>query len=591
MSLKKLLVFCFVVLLLCGCGANPEENTVPVPLETQPETSTTYFYEHNSDIEKATRGAVRTYMLDQEYTGMIPVGNMLMIVSKDGRFVLLQGDEGQVVASAQTDISAAWGAEDLFVGSQNIGYYAADSRETVILDHALQEIYRIPMPEDMQGKPIIQLDKGELFYCTTGQIRAIQVQSGISRMVRTHACMSQELLGSYFGDAVIGCRIVDEQGEEYVLYLDAKTGQELSRDGDQRKLCTHGQWYYAQGNGQLFGCNRQERKELAVSEGLLIPVLQAQGVIQTKTNAEGLQLSFYDLSAGTRSAEVTVPGLETDKIAATEDGYVWALSGETLYRWDTAKSPTKESAVYTSVVYSPQMPDAEGLNRCAETAARLEQTYGVTLKIYEDAAQAGAGFRAVAEYRVPETEEVLTQLESLLMKLPENFMTLTGDVRVYLVQSLEGEADRALCWEDGTCHMFITAQNAPEAFLWGLGNAVDTRVLGNSFDYDQWDKLNPWWFDYTYDYEENLNRDDPDQYLEGDNRYFTDITAMSFPTEDRSRLFANGMMEDNADMFASSTMQKKLHSICVAIREAYGWEDSTEIYPWEQYLDTPLGGE
>ena len=156
------------------------------------------------------------------------------------------------------------------------------------------------------------------------------------------------------------------------------------------------------------------------------------------------------------------------------------------------------------------------------------------------------------------------------------------------MKELASGDNRALYWANGTCHVFLTGENTAESFLWALGNAVDTRVLGNSFDYDKWDDLNPWWFDYTYDYEKNLKRSDPEKLLEGSERCFTDLVAMSFPTEDRSRLFANAMLDENAEMFEASAMQKKLRTICVAIREAYGWEDSEEIYPWEQYLKKPI---
>ena len=589
--MKKWILLSLAALLLCGCTAQPEDVSVEMPQETQP--AAVCLYEADSAAEAATDGAVRAYSLEQEHTGLIPVGDMLMAVSKDGAITLLQGAEGRVVASVKTDMSAAWGMDDLYAGSQNIGYYAADTQEAVILDHALQELYRISMPEDMQGKPVIQLDKGEIFYCTTGQIRAINVQTGISRMVRSHACMSQELLGSFFGDSVIGCKIVDQQGQESVQYLDPTTGQLLYEDFGQSKLQTVGQQFYAvvageEGTQILFGTGREERMLLAISPESLTPALQAGGVVHSSTDAEGLCLSFYDLAAGTRSSQVTVPGLESGKIAATGDGAVWILSGQTLYRWDTAKTPTKEETVYTSKVYTADRPDEEGLAHCGETADRLGQTYGLTLRIYEEAAAAGVNYRAETEYRVPETEQTLTLLENILAALPEGFMSTTGDVNVYLVQSLENDVDRALYWADGACHIFLTGENTQEAFLWGLGNAVDTRVLGNSFDYDKWDDLNPWWFEYTYDYEENLKREDPEEYLEGDNRCFADLTAMSFPTEDRSRLFANAILEDNGDMFLSSAMQKKLRTICVAIREAYGWEDSTEIYPWEQYLNKPV---
>lgn len=591
--MRKLIVL-LLALMLCGCSAAPAQDTQPQAEQVQPFDSPATLYDADNPVEKATNDAVRAYPLeDNSYTALFPVADKLMLVSKDGAITLLQGDAGQVVATLQTDLSAAWGVDDLCVGSQNIGYYAADTQEVVILDHMLQQLYRISLPEDMQGKPLIQLGKGEIFYCTTGQIRAIDVETGVTRMVRSHACMSQELLGSYFNDSLLGCRIVDEQGRENVLYLDARTGQKLGEDITQNKLQTYDHWYCAvvsneDGQQILFGSSEEDRMLLDVPVDGMTAALAANGVVYSAVDAQSLQLSFYDLTSGTRSAEVTIPETETGKITATEDGYVWILSGQMLYRWDTAKSPSDDETVYTSRLYTTDVPDTEGLQLCAEKAAEIGKTYGLTLQIWQDAAQAGTEYAAVAEYQVPVIQQMLTQLDTVLSAFPADFLTITGDVRVNLVQSLENEADRMLHWTDGTCHIFITPENTAQAFLWGLGNAVDTRVLGNSFDYDKWDELNPWWFDYTYDYEENLQRDNPDVYLEGDDRAFTDPVAMSYPTEDRSRLFANAVMENNADMFASSTMQKKLRSICIAIREAYGWEDNTEVFIWEQYLNKPI---
>ena len=48
------------------------------------------------------------------------------------------------------------------------------------------------------------------------------------------------------------------------------------------------------------------------------------------------------------------------------------------------------------------------------------------------------------------------------------------------------------------------------------------------------------------------------------------------------------MAEENAGVFASETMQKKLRRMCEGIREAYGLEKVKEIFPWEQYLHRPL---
>ena len=592
---KHIVMFCLLALLLSGCAKAPADVVPTEVQETPPETVPVSLYEVDSETEKATGGAVRAYGLgDVSHTALLPVGDRLMVVSGEGTLTLLQGDDGRVVATAQTELRTAWHIDDLFVGKQSIAYYVAEQQEVVVLDHTLQQLYRVPLPADVQGKPIVLLNRGEIFYCTTGQIRAVDVQSGVSRLVRNHTCMSQELLGSYFDETLIGCRILDEQGIERVLYLDAQTGQEYAEDLQLRQLSTYGQWYYAAGieNGSrqyLFGSAFPGEMLLNAQEETLTPVLPASGVVGSIATETGMQLAFYDLTTGIRSAEVVLPEVETAGITATDDGYIWILSGQTLYRWDPAKSPTNDTMVYTEMFYTQQSPDTEGLELCVQKAEELSKTYGFTLRVWQKAAEKGKTYGAEAEYRVPETQQFLLQAEQILQSMPADFMTVTGKVQVNLVKSLAGGADRALYWEDGTCHIWITTgETAKEAFLWGVGNAVDTRILGNSFDYDKWDELNPWWFDYTYDYEKNLNRDDPDALLEGSGRYFTDLVAMSFPTEDRSRLFANAMLEDNSEMFESSAMQKKLRSVCVALREAYDWQKVTEPFPWEQYLSKPI---
>lgn len=66
---------------------------------------------------------------------------------------------------------------------------------------------------------------------------------------------------------------------------------------------------------------------------------------------------------------------------------------------------------------------------------------------------------------------------------------------------------------------------------------------------------------------------------------------MSFPTEDRARIFMAAMQANNAELFAKETLQEKLLCLCEGIREAYNLEDSTEVFPWEQYLEEPLAAD
>ena len=119
----------------------------------------------------------------------------------------------------------------------------------------------------------------------------------------------------------------------------------------------------------------------------------------------------------------------------------------------------------------------------------------------------------------------------------------------------------------------------------GFGFALDSHILGNSRKLDNWNKLNPKGFDYSY---ENASRADAEQYLGGEDPAFLEERAMYFPTNDRSSVFCYAMSPKGADVFASETMQAKLVSLCKGIREAYGLEKSEQTYPWEQYLAESL---
>ena len=44
----------------------------------------------------------------------------------------------------------------------------------------------------------------------------------------------------------------------------------------------------------------------------------------------------------------------------------------------------------------------------------------------------------------------------------------------------------------------------------------------------------------------------------------------------------------NRDFFASEIMQKKLQTLCLGIREAFGLENYDQPLLWEQYLSQPL---
>lgn len=594
--MKKLIVILMVLLLLCGCAAQHGQDATPATVEdTQAPTQEILvsLYDGNSEVEKQTSGAVRAYPLgDGIYTDLVTLGDRLLVVSAGGDITLLQGAEGQIVATEATDLVRTENGLPLRTTHQGAGYYVPESGEIVLLDANLLEIARIPMPEDIQADPVILLLRNEIFYCTEDQIRAMDIQTGISRLVRSHSCASQQLTGGYFNDTVLGCRITDEQGVEKIIYLYTDTGAVVAEDTTLGTLVTEDTRYYAIRNDGdqtqiLFGDADGETMCLETEPEGLIPALSLGGAVRCTADETGLTLSFYDFAAGTRSAEVTLPSL-TEPIAtvADESGF-WFIIDQVLYRWDPALSPTADETAYVSQLYTQQNPDTQGLAQCQSRVEALKTAYGIDLRIWTDAVADTDGHECQTEYRVSSIEKALDGLETRLKQLPEDFLSTTGSIRVSIVRSVNGEQTPAQYWQGSTCCMLLPSESVEEGFLWGFGCAIDARVLGNSRELDNWDDLNPNSFEYTYDYAANATREDADDYLDD----FVDQIAMSFPTEDRARVFMAAMLADNAELFTQDTLQDKLLCLCEGIREAYNLEDSTTVFPWEQYLEESIAAE
>ena len=594
---KWIVIVLALLLLLNGCSAGPNVQTDVGDDHNQTESDKPQLvslYDPDHQAEKDSNGALRAYLLgDGSYTGLMDFGGKRLVISQGGEMTLLQGELGEISATAATDLSESWGSIDLCTNGQSGAYYTSTRNEVVLLNERLQVSTRVPLPEDVQGNPLMLLKRGEIFYCTEGQIRAIHIQTGVSRMVRSHDAVTQELLGSFFDDSLVACMVIDRQGNQNILYLDSQTGQEMDQRTAWNQLHTYGQSYYFQlpadeGGQVVFGNKNEEMMRLDAPEQQMFPALECGGAVGCTPDETGVSVSFYDLKTGLKTAQVSLAGHEALTDVVCDGNFLWLLADQTLYRWDVQKSSVQDETVYTSQMYTEEAPDAEGLAACRTRADALESQYGFTLDLYKDAQANGNRFGAKTEYQTGPINQALDVVEKVLSKLPEGFLEITGDVRVSLVRSLENEKTSEVYWKGGACYVILAGTDVEEALMLAIGAAVDTRVLGNSFDYDTWDDLNPWWFDYTYDYEENLERSNPEEFLEGSGRYFTDLVAMSFPTEDRARLFANALMDDNAEMFEASPIQKKLRAICIAIREAYDYRKDTQIFTWEQYLAKPI---
>ncbi len=589
--MKRLIAILLCMVLLSGCTAVQE----PVPTQTDvTETQApkpVSLYDSGNPVEQQTEGAVRAYPLGEgAYRALLPMGDTMVAVSADGILTAIRGKAGEVTATGMADISRDWENDHMIATPQGILYFARESREVVSLDLHLQQVQRYPLPKDSQGDPLLQ-GSGQVFYCVANQIRGLDLQTGVSRLVREHSYETQTLTGSYFEDTVIGCRVEDESGKEQTLYLLSKTGEEVRRDEEGFVLQTWGQAFFAGAPTEpaqyVFGNLTGEPMCLYPQETEVKGIPEQNAAVGITAGETGMTLSYYDLLSGKRTAEVTLPGIESFTAMAGDREAVWFLADSTLYRWEVTDAAVGDETVYTDVRYTEENPDMAGIAACQEQVQRLRETYGLELYIWEDATYPTKEYGTKPEYRVSVLQDSLNAIERLLQKFPADFLKTTGSTAFYLVASLESGEPAAQYWNGAMSCVVLDTGSVEESFLWGLGFGVDTRVLGNSRDFDTWDELNPRGFQYTYDYEDNAKREDAEKYQHA----FVNQRAMSFPTEDRSFIFAYAILPEGGELFAEKAMQKKLVRMCEAIREAYGLEDSPEVFLWEQYLEVPLAKE
>ena len=184
---------------------------------------------------------------------------------------------------------------------------------------------------------------------------------------------------------------------------------------------------------------------------------------------------------------------------------------------------------------------------------------------------------------------------------PEGFLVTvaevsdSGKLHIGLVRGLNRKntgvpvgVDAQQYWVDGNAWMVLSVGDTVEQlFYHQLAHVLDTFVYSKNVAYDEWVKLNPKDFAYDLSYFQHETHGDS-QYLSGKNQAFIDTYSMTFPKEDRARIFDCAITEGNAELFASKTMQNKLRQFCVGLRNACGWKKDPRSFPWEQYLETPL---
>lgn len=605
---KKLLLILLCLVLLTGCTQDvPQPTTTAAPMETTTAPVDPGLYLPDLKLEEG--GALRAYQLDEPVMHLVNLDpDILLVTATDDdrvRMRVLSGPNCVVrcerVLEAGSSVTGGFRA-----GDNGISYYNGLEHSIVLLDLSLQEQNRIALPEEMTADPVVSQDLKTVYYCTQNEIRAMSLETGISRLLKQHNCQWQNLIGLANNDRILLCS-VNQDDVTRTVFVSTQDGQTLGADEELITFTGDGDCFFLQrmdgvARENLFGDFSQEIKSFSLPDkGWSFQYVQGlNSVASVTTDDGGAGVELYSLDTGMLYAATELQGVTGVYNIIGSGSQVWFVAylgdGQVLCCWDTDASPAQGTESFITPRYTPENPDEEGLARCRRKAEELSQRFGVRIVIDADEIQQPTDYTLTAEHQVAALEMGLESLETAMSRFPENFITRivedTNDkvLEICLVRGIsdgQNGNNGLQYWIQANAYIAVEADYSTEQiFYHELCHVLDNFIYANTRDMDVWNSLNPEGFEYDNNYQDY--RLHGNEYLEGEDRAFIDAYSRTYPKEDRARILEFAMMPGNAEYFQSETMQKKLHLLCFSIRTAFDWEKDSRAFPWERYLNEPL---
>ena len=596
-------VFLVLALLLCGCAGERTElpdNTIKSAISSQTSSG--------ADLPGNTpeQTGVKCYPLDDTGCyGCFLLGEELVLMRKaDGGSTFSFYPGGKTANLGQNVVPTL---AKMQVAEQGIGYFDGETKAMVFLNTDLLEIGRMSLPEDLEGDVWLSPDWKMLYYCSANGICTMDLQTGISRLLKEQKAFRQEITGGFGNGEVLRYELELTEGQKQVQLIDATSGIVLQEGEYLNGLITKTEQYFLNQNPQGV---RQLRYGTGETHQVLWPaetdaqpqmLFENNAVAMVQTSNGRVDLSYYDLQTGKRMGVITVNNI-TEVLGLCGDGNhgVWLVGKnadglEALYHWNAEENQANDDTIYTAPWYTPETPDTSGLAKVSETATAMSSALGVDILVWENAAAvAPADHVFTAEHSTQIYEYYLPELEKLLSGLPKDFFIRPSGVKlqIALVHGISGQpmwgslaqSTNLQFWNDDVPVIaLVLDENLERNFYHGIYHFIETQILSKSSVLYEWNALNPAGFVYDNNYITNQERTDT-SYIEGEGRYFIDLFSMSYAKEDRARIFEYACMPGNEEMFKSSVLQAKLWRICNGIRTAFGLSKTETVFLWEQYL-------
>lgn len=592
-----------LALLLGGCG-----QTSPDP---QPSESTqTADISTPTRLDGQSRGSVTTYDLDGGSCARI-LGyqeGRFALLTTGGQIYLLRADTMEIENSRA--LACAFTPDDpgILVKDDQISYFDSNEGAYVTLGKNLTRISAVTIRDTIVAGPIMAEDFSTVYYCTADGVRALDMATGNSRMLRQEHGDIVSLDALLFDGSLLRYTRQDSDTERETVFIRTDDGSQVELPRLDGPVTTWDDSYAGvmeveqpMGLCRLILTGQPEGtlQRLDVGnrwESVLFPG-EGTALIQSVTE-KGILTELYRLSDGVVQASRIFEGQSEPFRHGWFDGtalWLWNNDDGLLHRWNTAEDAcTGESCLVP--YYTLSDPDEAGLESANLRAQRLSQIYGISITLTQgDNRTSGADYDRFPDLRPGQYISALSALHEALESLPEGLCALLGPDGQLSIELVD-EFDPAQLLPSGTGSLelegprVIRISICPELksiFYHELYHAMELTIQSQTNVLERWSRYNPQDFSYTGG-NPGQEPDEPveDDWLEPESSHFADEYCLVSAREDRAQTFLYAMLDDQQSRFQTEAMQGKLSVLSQAIRAAFPeYEELEQLLPWEQYLD------
>lgn len=577
-----------LALLLAGCAAQPTPTT-----ET---TAADALYTPGHRLETQTSGMMQVFPTETSGFCRIWAMGEDVLLSGDGKLTRLSGASLTPGSTRQADTVLQTGSD---------GVWLFDGSAVQILDGSFALLQTVTIPDEVLGVP--GLEGSRLYYLSEGCLKVLDLSTGLASLLRDNMAFTDGTV-QCLGDLLL-LHLTDEDGIGKTLLVSAADGSTQYPSLAVTDACRFetGLGILLEDGQVLLLPDSDGAQKLTLEEGeQMVGFLpEIGGLITCRNDTAGLTLRLYTLLQGILRCSVLLPEVDlvgTGCVSADGTLYISAHSTQEtawwILRWNYEAFPPVSEDSCLEPYYTRDFPDVQGQSSCETLARELGAQYGISVLLFDEAAACAPwDYAFTAEYRVDKTNWALEDLKATLEAFPEGFLTKLRqdweDLTVCIVDTIQGTAEsgsldsaEGLQFQNGS-HFYIALAPKEEDSLkhtlfHEFSHLIDNRVLTKTGAYDNWNDLNPQ--DFAYSLDLNADMTPYKALLTGPDRVFIDNYAMTFPAEDRARIFECACTSGNEEDFVSPILQAKLQRICTGIRQAFDLEADAESFLWEQYL-------